>query len=307
MSKQVSRYQGYIYALLAAIFNGMIGIFSVKLISTGLSPYAIAFYKCFVAFLMLTTGLIVSRQFGQWVNYLKQFWWQLLVSAFFGFFVLYFFETAAYKHEKVTIVVFMMLGSAVITTFLLSSILDKKWLRLHDIVSCTVAIAGLALIFGANVALSENYIGIFLALISGIGYGTFLTISPRFNIGSGLLVVNSLMLFGMLYLFIPFAYDGLVFIADLNTAILLIFLALLPTIGGFLCTTKALTLIKSETVQLIELSEPIFALVLSFVFLDQYITFWQIAGGFLLITSIYINAGSTSTPSAEHPQDMQIS
>ena len=188
----------------------------------------------------------------------------------------------------------MMLGSAVITTFLLSAVLDKKWLRLHDMISCAVAIIGLAFIFGVNVALSDNYLGIFLSLIAGIGYGTFLTISPRFNIGSGLLVVNSLMLFGMIYLFIPFAYEGLVFIDDLNTAILLIFLALLPTIGGFLCTTKALTLLRSESVQLIELSEPVFALALSFVLLNQYVTFWQIAGGFLLMTSIYINVASSS-------------
>ena len=87
MSKQVNQYQGYLYALLAAIFNGMIGIFSVKLMSTGLSPYAIAFYKCFIAFLIISSGLIVSRQFYRWLDYLKQFWRQLLVSAFFGFFV----------------------------------------------------------------------------------------------------------------------------------------------------------------------------------------------------------------------------
>ena len=193
----------------------------------------------------------------------------------------------------------MLLGSAVITTFILTSILDRKWLRLHDIMSCTFAILGLALIFGVNIVLSDNYLGIFLAIIAGVGYGVFLTISPRFNIGSGLLVVNSLMLFGMLYLFIPFAIEGLVFIADVNTTVLLIFLALLPTIGGLLCTTKALTLLKSESVQLIELSEPMFSLVFSLVLLNQYITFWQIIGGLLLIVSIYVNIAFTTKVSTQ--------
>ncbi|HEV8052734.1 MAG TPA: DMT family transporter, partial [Parachlamydiaceae bacterium] len=284
---------GYIYALLAAIFNGMVGIFSVKIMATGLSPYAIAFYKCLIAFLIITSWLIVSRQFGEWINYIKRLWWELSVAALFGFFVLSFFETAAYQYEKVTIVVFMLLGSAVITTFILTALLDKKWLSLHNIMSCTLALSGLALIFGVNVVSSDNYFGIFLALIAGSGYGAFLTISPRFNLGSGLLVVNSLMLFGMLYLFIPFAIEGLVFVADVNTIILLIFLALLPTIGGFWCTTKALTLLKSESVQLIELSEPIFCLVFSFVFLNQYLTFWQIIGGGILIGSIYVNIAFT--------------
>ena len=119
-------YLGYIYALLAAIFNGMIGIFSVKIMSAGISPYAIAFYKCLIAFLIITSWLIVSKQLGHWINYIKRLWWQLLVASLFGFFVLYFFETAAYKYEKVTIVVFMLLGSAVITTFILSSVLIKN-------------------------------------------------------------------------------------------------------------------------------------------------------------------------------------
>lgn len=299
----MKQYLGYICAFLAAIFNGMIGIFSVKIMESGLSPYAIAFYKCLISFLIITGWLILSKQLTQWLSYIKRMWWQLLVAAFFGFFVLYFFETAAYKYENVTIVVFMLLGSAVITTFILTSILDRKWLSTYDIVSCICALLGLALIFGVNVSSSENYLGLFLALVAGIGYGTFLTMSPRFKIGSGLLVVNGLMLFGMLYLFIPFAFEGLVFIQDMNTAALLIFLALLPTIGGFLCTTKALTLLKSESVQLVELSEPVFSIVFSFVFLHQFITLWQVAGGFLLMISIYVNFISTKHASAESTQD----
>ena len=82
-------YLGYIYALLAAIFNGMIGIFSVKIMSTGLSRYAIAFYKCLIAFLIITSWLIVSKQLGRWIAYIKRLWWQLLIAALFGFFVLF--------------------------------------------------------------------------------------------------------------------------------------------------------------------------------------------------------------------------
>ena len=283
------KYEGFIYAVLAALFNGMIGIFSVKIMAISLGPYAIAFYKCLIAFLILTGWLIISRQLGHWFSYIKRLWWQLLVASFFGFFVLYFFETNAYKYEKVSIVVFMLLGSAVITTFALSAILKKKWLHLHETLSCALAVLGLALIFGVNVFSNEGYLGILLALVAGVGYGTFLTLSPKYKIGSGLLVVNSLILFGMIYLFIPFAYEGLVFITDMNTAVLLFLLAILPTIGGFLCTVKALTLLKSESVHLIELTEPVFALMLSLVFLHQYIDFWQIIGGAILIVSIYIN------------------
>ena len=111
----MKKYQGYLYALLAAIFNGMVGLFSVKIMATGLSPYAVAFYKCFVAFLMLTTWIIISGQLASWLKNIKKSWWQFALAALFGFFVLYYFETSAYQSENVTVVVFMLLASAVIT------------------------------------------------------------------------------------------------------------------------------------------------------------------------------------------------
>lgn len=290
MTKTIfQQYQGYFIALLASVFNGMIGILSVEIMSTGLSPYCVAFYKCFVAFIAITSYLMISGQIHAWIGYMKQMWRQILVAGFFGLFILFFFETTAYNLEKVSIVAFMLLGASVITTFVLSAILKRKWLGLNETISCSLAIGGLAMLFGFKLEFSENSIGIFLAIIAGIGYGTFLTISPRLKIGSGLAVVNSFMLFGMLFLFAPFAYEGLVFVTDMKAVLLLLFLSLLPTILGFMCTTKALTLIKSESVQLIELSEPVFALILSSLLLNESISFWQMGGGFLLISSIYVN------------------
>jgi drug/metabolite transporter (DMT)-like permease len=283
-------YQGYLYALMAAIFNAMIGIFSVEIMETGLSPYAVAFFKCFIALVMLTSWFLVSGQMAKWIRYLKSLSWQLPIAAFFGIFVMLFFETVAYKFEKVTVVVFTLLGTSVLTTFILSSILDRRLMRASETMSCMLAIAGLALIFGVSIFSSENFVGIFLATVAGIGYGTFLTINPRFKIGSGLMAVNSLMLYGTIYLFVPFAWEGVVLPLEMKTVWLLVFLALLPTIGGFLCTTRALTLIQSKSVQLIELTEPLLSLGFSFFLLGQVITFWQVIGGAILLSSIYINA-----------------
>lgn len=43
-----AKYAGIIYALLAAIFNGTVGVMSVKLFQSGLSANEIAFYKCLI-------------------------------------------------------------------------------------------------------------------------------------------------------------------------------------------------------------------------------------------------------------------
>ncbi|EED4923270.1 EamA family transporter, partial [Salmonella enterica subsp. arizonae] len=67
---------------------------------------------------------------------------------------------------------------------------------------------------------------------------------------------------------------------------ILIGLAILPTIGGFWCTTKALTLTSSQSVQLIELSEPVFAIFFSALFLGQIASTIQYTGGGLIFLAI---------------------
>ncbi|HGA5942127.1 TPA: EamA family transporter, partial [Salmonella enterica subsp. enterica serovar Saintpaul] len=67
---------------------------------------------------------------------------------------------------------------------------------------------------------------------------------------------------------------------------ILIGLAILPTIGGFWCTTKALTLTSSQSVQLIELSEPVFAILFSTIFLGQIASTMQYIGGGLIFLAI---------------------
>ena len=121
-----------------------------------------------------------------------------------------------------------------------------------------------------------------------MGYACFLVLTKRLNIGGGLIPVCALLVFGVIYLFIPFAIQGVV--APSSEALpYLLMLAILPTIGGFWCTTKSLTLIESQSVQLIELSEPIFALLIGFIFLGQMVTGAQMLGGALIMASIIVH------------------
>lgn len=284
----MKKYFGYICALFAAIFNGMVGVFSVGIMHLGLHPFAIAFYKCLISLILVTSWLICTNKFYEWLIYLKKFYWKIAVCSLFGFFVLYFFETNAYGYEKVSVVVFLLLGSATITTFILSALLQKHKIRIYEIASCILALIGLGLIFGMQDIHGIQLQGLILAIIAGFGYGVFITISPIFNIGSGLIVVNSLLLFGTLYLFIPVFYMRLS-IPTLNSLPLLLLLSLLPTIGGFWCTTKALVLLKSSTVQLVELSEPVFAILMAYIFLNQQLTYSEILGGACILFAIYVN------------------
>lgn len=70
----------------------------------------------------------------------------------------------------------------------------------------------------------------------------------------------------------------------------LLALALLPTLLGFYCTTKALHYMSASKVQVTELSEPIFATVLAWLFLQEIPTSSFAVGTiFILIGLLLIN------------------
>ncbi|HSH25100.1 MAG TPA: DMT family transporter, partial [Massilibacterium sp.] len=70
---------------------------------------------------------------------------------------------------------------------------------------------------------------------------------------------------------------------------LLISLAIFPTLGGFYCTTKALNYLDAHKVQFLELTEPVFATIFAFLFLQEYIKGIEIIGAFFILVAIYIS------------------
>ncbi len=280
-----SKLSGVIFALLAALFNGTVGVLSVNIFNSGLTPEGVAFFKCLIALLIVGIILFFSNKTKYVFRYLKLKWHSIAICSFFGFFVLYHFETAAYESVNVAVVVFCLFGASTITTFSVEALLDKRFVGATEFISMALAMLGLYFIFVDGEAGLHNSLGLLFAIFSGVGYGLFIVLSKRLNIGAGLVPVFSLLLFGVIYLFFPFAFNGYS-IPSLNNISYLLLLAILPTIGGFWCTTKALTILKSQSVQLIELTEPIFAICFGAVFLGQLTTSFQVIGGSLIMLSI---------------------
>ncbi|MDX7990804.1 DMT family transporter [Xenorhabdus littoralis] len=125
-----------------------------------------------------------------------------------------------------------------------------------------LSVIGLYLIFseGGNIDLTVNA-GLINSMIAGLEYGLFLFLSKKLKLGAGVPQLGSLFLFGCLFLYFPVHEDILNVTITFKIFMMLLLLAILPTIGGFWCTTKALTLTSSQSVQLIELSEPIFPVI----------------------------------------------
>ncbi|MBS9782488.1 MAG: EamA family transporter [Arcobacter sp.] len=280
--------QGFIFATLAALFNSSVGIFSVFSFKLGLSPFGVAFFKCLFSLLILGLFLIFAKKVKDVFAYLKSKWKALAIISFFGVFTLYNFETMAYTSINVAVVVFCLFASSTMMTFALSAYLDKRFLSKIEMITVILSIIGLVLIFLDGQAQTQSNLGVFYAILSGFGYGVFLTLSKRFGINSSVITIFCLLLFGTIYLSFPYFISG-VEVVNISTVPYILLLAIIPTIGGFFCTIKALNSLKSQSVQLIELSEPIFAICFGFLFLGQTSTISQLIGGAIIIFAIILH------------------
>ncbi len=103
----------------------------------------VAFYKCFVASVILFVMLIYMRKLTILLAFIKQKIFTLLLLAFFGFFMLYHFESAAYTSMSVANVVFVLFGVGMIITFICEALDVKRFFHLNELLAMVFALLGL--------------------------------------------------------------------------------------------------------------------------------------------------------------------
>lgn len=283
---------GVSFALAAAALNATIGIFSVLLINTGLKSNDIAFLKTIIAFVLLSALLSKTPKRMQYQHLIttefvgssnKRVMWTVAICAFLGIFTLFVFETKAYEYGNPANVVVVLMAAATISATLFSALLLKEKLLLSTILGILLAVTGIFVISWTS---SVNLNLIFFASLAGSGYGLFSVLMQRFGLQGGIYLTKYLLLFGSVFLFISFIVTFEPINIGYPSVLGLLGLAIFPTILGFYCTTSALKYLPAAKVQVIELSEPLFAMFFVWLILHEVATmrFWL--GAALVIVGI---------------------
>ena len=283
---------GISFALAAAALNATIGIFSVLLMNTGLKSNDIAFLKTIIAFVLLSALLSKTPKRMQYQHLIttefvgssnKRVMWTVAICAFLGIFTLFVFETKAYEYGNPANVVVVLMAAATISATLFSALLLKEKLLLSTILGILLAVTGIFVISWTS---SVNLNLIFFASLAGSGYGLFSVLMQRFGLQGGIYLTKYLLLFGSVFLFIPFIVTFEPINIGYPSVLGLLGLAIFPTILGFYCTTSALKYLPAAKVQVIELSEPLFAMFFVWLILHEVATmrFWL--GAALVIVGI---------------------
>lgn len=274
---------GVLCALLAAFFNSTSGIFS-KLLIGSFRPEDIAFSKCLVAFLMLGVWVVSS---GCW----RRISWRLksllaiAISALFGIFGLFTFETIAYQEVAAPLVVVCLIGSSTMTTLVAGHYFFGERITANTLLCLVMILAGLLLMLPQGVKADPTYI--LLAMCSGACYGAFLLLTKYLHLAEGIEGTWLLIGMGMLYL-LPLTSTPGTLLFDLEAWRYLLPLAIFPTIFGYFFTIKALRHAPATTVQLFEVSEPVFSALLAFLVLRELVTLREGMGALLVVAALLI-------------------
>lgn len=297
--KKSKKYLGAMFALTASAINATIGIISILLMHSNLKSNDIAFLKtaiaCILVFVLLNRipkekqrQQLVESDFNNSSPF--KMWSMIALCSFLGIFVLFFFETMAYQYGNPANVVVILMASAAISATFLSFIFLKEKITLKIILGVALSVTGIFVISWSGYADPKLWI---LSSIAGLGYGAFSVLLQKFRLQGGIYMTKYLLIFGALFLFIPFVFTYEPISFDFKIGLGLLALALFPSILGFFCTTSALKHLSASKVQVLELTEPLFAMFFAWVFLNELPTsrFW--IGAFSVITGVLIMSINT--------------
>lgn len=279
--------KGIMYALLAAVCNSCIGIFSSILMEQGLSSTEIAFMRCFVALIVTFAVCMANANIRRKLKIKKTEMIQYVILAFFGINIMYIFETTAIQYIPVSLVSFLLYASGILT-IILSCIFLKEHMNLEKFLSIVLVLCGIGIMFISNLKISGSLAGIFFAIIAGAGYSLYIFLNKKWEIASGMKTLFYIFLFGTIFLGMQVFFSGTAIRMNAGNIPFIVLLAIVPTMGGFYFTNKAINYAMAGEVQLVEMSEPFIATLLGFVILKQVISYTDLIGGIFMIAGLVV-------------------
>lgn len=280
--------KGIIYALLAAVCNSSIGIFSSILIEQGMPSVEIAFWRCFVALLFTFIICMVNTPVRKSLRLNKRESLRYVILAFFGISIMYIFETSAIQLIPISLVSFLLYASGILTIILGCIFLNEK-MNVAKFCSIVLVLIGIGVMFVSSLKFDGDLMGILFAIIAGTGYSLYIFLNKKWEVQSGMRTLLYIFAFGTVFLGIQVFLncDARVTI-QLSNIPFIVLLAIIPTMGGFYFTNKAINHASAGEVQLVEMSEPFIATILGFVFLKQMISGTDLVGGMIIVMGLLV-------------------
>lgn len=276
------KFKGYLLAAIAAATYGTNPAFAVPLYEHGMNPTSVLLFRYLLG-LPVIAAMLLFR--GHSLKIEKNEIAPIAVlGVLMGISSLTLF--AAYNYMNSGIASTLLFVYPLMVALLMTLIFHEKF-RITTGICLVVMAGGLFLLLKAPAGSEINLTGILLVMISSLTYAIYLVMTNVSKKIEGIPTLKLLfwqLLFGsFVFLFMLAIGTPLTLPAIKTDWINLTLLALLPTVVSLSCTTMAIHCIGSTPTAIFGALEPVTAVVLSVVFLDQGLTSKELAGGLLVV------------------------
>lgn len=157
-----------------------------------------------------------------------------------------------------------------------------------EIISSMVAISGMWFLTGGIDGINK---GDFLTLVAAISYSAHLLFTDRYvknNYDTTLLVFQQFWMVGVISALFSFSFGYDFNVSSLNGWMVIVFLALFPTLSAFFIQMKAQKYIEPFKVGIIFCFEPVFAAIFAWTVGGEDFVLKKAVGGFLIFVSMLL-------------------
>lgn len=272
----------------AMLIFGTIGIF-VKNIN--LTSKEIAVLRGIIGSLFLITVMMFSKEKTSFSEIRKNI--KILLFSGIGVGLNWIFLFQAYKYTTVSIATLSYYCAPIFVT-LLSPIVLKEKLSFVKIICICGAMFGMVCIVGNSSADSENYnhiLGVAYGLSAAVFYASVVLMNKFIKNLRGIettvtqLVLASIVLIPYVIFTTGFDFSRMTNIS----AAYLIILGIVHTGFAYFLYFSSLKELKGQTIAVLSYIDPIFAVIISSIFLGETMSVLQIIGGILILGSTFIS------------------
>lgn len=300
----MNKLHGFVGAITSATAFGLIPLFSLPVLATGMSSAAVLVYRFAFAGLIMLVILMCQRQslhlrFGESLRL-------MLLSVVYTGSAVFLIEGYRYLSSGIATVIMF---SYPVWTALLMMIFRGEKASGTTFLAIALAVAGVCFLSGIeNGAGNISVLGICLELLSGLSYAIYMVAYPTMNIRTiPTIKVNFYIFFFtmlLLMLYATFTSGGLAAIHTGGTLLNLFLLGLLPTVVSNITLILSLKSIGSTLVAILGAFEPLTAMCIGIAVFGEPLT-TSIAIGFVLILAAVVLLILKKSPAEVEAQPVQ--
>lgn len=277
----LTRFNGYIFAALAAAFYGTNPLFAVPLYSS-MDPVSVLLFRYLLG-IPLLAAIIVSRA-DRLLPHTREVFPLALSGVIISISSLTLYE--AYRYMNAGLASTLLFMYPVLTSLLMTLFFHEKFRRITGICLLLTS-AGLYLLMQPAQGASTNVTGFALIFVSSLTYAVYLVMVKVSRVLPLIPALRSLLwqlLFGgLVFVTVLVGEGGLLLPKTLFTWGNLAALAVFPTVLSLLFTLRAIASIGPTPTAIFGALEPVTAVSLSLLFLGESITAREILGGCLIV------------------------